>query len=1612
MSGGGNIKVVVRCRPMNGREIARKAVGLIRMDGDQTIITRPPDQRTGKESEDVKAFTFDKSYWSADKNDPRYADQQIVYDDLGVDLLDHAFGGYNCCIFAYGQTGAGKSYSMMGYGEDKGIIPRTCSALFERIHGNTDPNLTTRVEVSYIEIYNEKVRDLLNPKNKGNLKVREHPSLGPYVEDLSKSVVSSFDDIENLMDEGNKARTVAATQMNETSSRSHAVFTLILTQKRLDDLTKLETEKVARISLVDLAGSERANSTGATGARLKEGANINRSLTTLGKVIAGLAEQSTQQEVKKGKKKEVFIPYRDSVLTWLLKDCLGGNSKTTMIAAISQCDYDETLSTLRYADQAKKIKNKAIVNEDPNAKLIRDLKDELEVLRDRLRTYAPEEVEKLTASSAYKASGTTSTNSKSSTAAVSAAIPKPSLSEIEIKDSSGKVKKMTKEDIIEQLQSSEKLLANLNESWEEKLKKTEQIHLEREKTLKELGITIEKNETGVYAPKTIPFIINLNEDPLMSECLMYQIKPGMTKLGRMHSEIPADIRLSGPKIQEEHCTFENDNGEVILHPGPDSIIMVNGERITESRHLKSGYRIILGFYHIFRFNNPEEVRKTRDLQKVAEEDNSSPDSPVTDTAMLGSEIIDWSYARREAVLSYYSAESNLSEFNDEELEKLYGGIGKIRKDRRTRCESRTENNDDNESVTTRDSYRNSSVTMMMEDGGESVYTDITTATSEQMLEERLKQEQEKNKQRLENQRRDFEKEIDRMSRQISQHPEDMAAPPFTEREIELIRKVLHKWKKLRVVDMAEVILTNAVMLKEANIIARELNKQIIYQFAVIENEPSLSYWEHQFEADEDLMLISTPKPCIGIRVIDKKNQVIYLWSIEKLKQRLHKMRNLYNFLDKPSYRKHFNWEDPFFEMPSPKYTLLGVSYIPMTNLVYQQPYEHSYDIVCQITGQFKGKLKVLISPLARSVVAVRDHEMRHPLLSSSPQPLFPENEQDTDDEGDDDGSHKNNQEDIEDHTTLSVGQNLLFEIKLIEFSGINETEYTDVHIQFRLSSFGGVASYSPAEKFFTTEPVSFFENNPVQLDFAQTISLVVTQEVLDVLMYGFVSFEMFGQAQSRVLLQHERWDDQREKPPARPLPSNENSTPSIPSSSASSMTDSATLGSLERISEEELLTAERHDVVAWIEVRELSASGEYTPVQITCKNALDKGYFTLRQGLQRRICFTLSHTSGHQFEWTHVKRATIGHVRLLDGKGHILETPAQENIPIKLLTRQNVIYHSDGISQLTAQAAWDSSQHDCKFLNQLTESNSRVILNIRWEVEAERCEKPVLFNMDIALQIKSRDRRSSGSKLSFKRLWYSQERTLTKYSGVFSVHLKPPMTRRTSQLWRLNTATKYVHGEEFLGSWKPRGVSLVQDYNQMQERIHRKNQAAFTRQILSVKDNEEEEMRLDEEQQQALMKRVIDLWQLKMGTEKEIVISQDPPVVETVVPREEPQTTSKLLAQVEFINQPSVNISKKGYILYQQDAAKDLWIKRWFVIRRPYIYIYANETESDEQGIINVASVRIDYNEALEHMINRTNVFAVYTNNNAYTLQAETRQEMIQWIQMIDQKFPLDTIAH
>ncbi|KAI8625355.1 kinesin motor domain-containing protein [Xylariaceae sp. FL1651] len=383
IDGGGNVRVVVRVRAFLPREIERGAECLISMDPitQMTTLHVPGDsdpansRAKSRKVIEEKSFTFDSSFWSHDKADKHYAHQEDVYNSLGEEFLDHNFEGYHTCIFAYGQTGSGKSYTMMGTQEQPGLIPRTCEDLFQRIEAaqNETPNISYHVRVSYFEVYNEHVRDLLVPVVPSQppyyLKIRESPVEGPYVKDLTEMPVRNFNEILRYMKSGDASRTTASTKMNDTSSRSHAVFTIMLKQIHHDMETDETTERSSRIRLVDLAGSERAKSTEATGARLREGSNINKSLTTLGRVIAALADPKASRQ---GKRSRDVVPYRDSILTWLLKDSLGGNSKTAMIACIAPSDYEETLSTLRYADQAKRIRTRAVVNQDQISTAERD----------------------------------------------------------------------------------------------------------------------------------------------------------------------------------------------------------------------------------------------------------------------------------------------------------------------------------------------------------------------------------------------------------------------------------------------------------------------------------------------------------------------------------------------------------------------------------------------------------------------------------------------------------------------------------------------------------------------------------------------------------------------------------------------------------------------------------------------------------------------------------------------------------------------------------------------------------------------------------------------------------------------------------------------------------------------------------------------------------------------------------------------------------------------------------------------------------------------------------------------------------------------------------------
>ncbi|XP_030013176.1 kinesin-like protein KIF13A isoform X5 [Sphaeramia orbicularis] len=587
------VKVAVRVRPMNRREIELNTKCVVDMEDNQTVLHPPPSNAKGENRKQPKVFAFDHCFWSMDEsNVPKYAGQEVVFKCLGEGILENAFQGYNACIFAYGQTGSGKSFSMMGNGEQPGLIPRLCCSLFERVHKEENEAHTFKVEVSYMEIYNEKVRDLLDPKgSRQSLKVREHKVLGPYVDGLSQLAVTSFEDIEVLMSEGNKSRTVAATNMNEESSRSHAVFSIIVTQTLYDLQSGNSGEKVSKLSLVDLAGSERVSKTGAAGERLKEGSNINKSLTTLGCVISALADQSAA----KGKAK--FVPYRDSVLTWLLKDNLGGNSKTAMIATVSPAadNYEETLSTLRYADRAKRIVNHAVVNEDPNARIIRELREEVEKLKVQL----------------------------------------------------SQAESLKAPELKEKLQESEKLIQEMTITWEEKLRKTEEIATERQKQLESMGISLETS--GIKVGEDKCFLVNLNADPALNELLVYYLKEH-TRVG---ADTTQDIQLFGIGIQPEHCVLELcPDGDVTLMPIGNARTCVNGTMIDSLVHLWHGDRILWGNNHFFRINLPK--RKRRDRLKELE--RASPRESFieadVETASEASSEQDYSYefAQMEVIM--------------------------------------------------------------------------------------------------------------------------------------------------------------------------------------------------------------------------------------------------------------------------------------------------------------------------------------------------------------------------------------------------------------------------------------------------------------------------------------------------------------------------------------------------------------------------------------------------------------------------------------------------------------------------------------------------------------------------------------------------------------------------------------------------------------------------------------------------------------------------------------------------------------------------------------------------------------------------------------------------
>lgn len=1650
-----SVKVAVRVRPFNYREVSRQAQCIIEMTGSTTSIVNPKATPGSKEA--IKSFNYDYSYFSMDPNDENYSSQLMVYKDIGEEMLEHAFEGYNVCIFAYGQTGAGKSYTMMGKQEEgqEGIIPQICKDLFRKISYTSNERLKYSVEVSYMEIYCERVRDLLNPKNRGNLRVREHPLYGPYVEDLSKLAVLSYEDIHDLIDEGNKARTVAATNMNETSSRSHAVFTIFFTQQQQDSTTGLMTEKVSKISLVDLAGSERADSTGAKGTRLKEGANINKSLTTLGKVISALAEIAATKK----KKKADFIPYRDSVLTWLLRENLGGNSKTAMIAAVSPADinYDETLSTLRYADRAKQIVCKAVVNEDANARLIRELKEEIQKLRELLKQEGidVQEGDEIIRTNKRNEEDTKETRPRISSHTTSTIA----------------------EEAVEQLQASEKLIAELNETWEEKLKRTESIRLQREAVFAEMGVAVKEDgvTVGVFSPKKTPHLVNLNEDPLMSECLIYYIKDGFTRIGSAEAHVPQDIQLCGPHILREHCVFENHEGIITLIPKNGALIYVNGREVTEPLILTTGSRVILGKSHVFRFNHPDQVR-----ERIA---NGSP----TETPGNNEPLADWNFAQVEL------------------LEKQ--GI-----DLKAEMEKRL-----------------------------------------LVLEEQFRKEKEEADQLFEEQRKSYEARIDALQRQVEEQsmtmsmyssytPEDFnnieedifvnplfdAESNWTEREFQLAAWAFRKWKYHQFTSLRDDLWGNAIFLKEANAISVELKKKVQFQFTLLTDTlysplpPDLLPIMDEDEEDERPF----PRTIVAVEVQDMKNGATHYWTLDKLRQRLELMREMYhNEAELSPTSPDFNIEsitggDPFYDR-FPWFRMVGRAFVYLSNLMYPVPLIHKVAIVNE-KGDVKGYLRVAVQAVVEenseyssgvrqsARISFEDdlfgghkHNKRNSLLAQTLEKnrqimlheervveghneINQKDMKDEDDIGDADSGRGDSsvssdmkEEELPDH--LQPGAEFTFRVTVLQAMGIS-TEYADIFCQFNF--------LHRHDEAFSTEPVkNTGKGNPPGFYHVQNITVTVTKSFLEYLKTQPIVFEVFGHYQQHPLHKDAKLEYVRQ-PPKRMLP------PSIP---ISQPVRSPKFGSVLPSPSTSHVHA-KYDVLVWFEICELAPNGEYVPSVVDHSDDLPcRGLFLLHQGIQRRIRITIVHEPASELRWKDVRELVVGRIR------NTPEPEEEDNdssvLSLGLFPGEYLEIPGDDRTMFRFEAAWDSSLHNSALLNRVTSYGEQIFMTISAYLELENCGRPAIITKDLSMIIYGRDARVGPRSLKhlFSGSYRNQE--ANRLSGVYELVLRRSSEAGVQRRQRrvLDTSSTYVRGEENLHGWRPRGDSLIFDHQWELEKLTRLEEVERVRHTLLLR----EKLGIDKipfcnkplhdftksekdvcnmvakatnephaspvklkrstskdvyepwemtERDRELTTKYIKLIQGRIPSKEPILLSDVSPGEDTITDLSASMMSSVISSSSQELSSPerarlqelqesilasesanqtctvappplgSSSPSKENLVLYVPEVEEirispviarkgylnvlehktNGWKKRWVAVRRPYVLIFREEKDPVERALINLATAQVEYSEDQLAMVKVPNTFSVVTKHRGYLLQTLGDKEVYDWLYAIN----------
>ena len=873
-------------------------------------------------------------------------------------------------------------------------------------------------------------------------------------------------------------------------------------------------------------------------------------------------------------------------------------------------------------------------------------------------------------------------------------------------------------------------------------------------------------------------------------------------MGNLDTSQTAQIRLNGSKILDEHCRFENHEGIVTLVPSKDSAVMVNGLRIDAARRLRTGYRIILGDFHIFRFNHPQEARAERDRLRQSvtasqlpsalghhhtasvsdtipervesDADMSRPDSPAPIPS--NTKDIDWSFARREAAYSWLGADSKIATLRDDELDALLEEMQRVKAIRRGRPDSRLESlndYDDMESVMSYPVREKYASTATLDDMSLDTVLTMPSTPQQGEVEERMRLVREEMQVQLEQQKVEYQEKLKVAEEAHVEIEEIKAEKALMEESLAAAKEEMHRELERQKEEFES-------RLEQITLTPKKPKEDILTEAEQKLAKRVIKHWKKRkfvHMAECILQHAATLKEA-QIMSNEMEKQVVFQFTIVDVgHERLSNYDLVLNGISSE------DTDDFLDEAPKP---CIGIRVMDFANKVvhlwslqklqtrvrqmrqiyqyldrpeylqhfrlgdpFSEPILPKYSLIGDtdvpltsvLESREQGFTLDLISPFTSSVVGIIRLSLQPSIVVAQPN-----------------------------------SATLKFNVVMHEIYGFAEREGTEVHAQMFIP---GISDESGAT---TTHMVSQFDEGPVKFDSVHSMSMPLNSPLRD----ATLRVSIFAQVTTMHLEKLLSWDDIRDH----------TRNPTSKKKRAA------------RIPETEFFSEEKHDVFARVQVLELAETGDYLPVEVLQANDLDPGVFQLHQGLQRRIQITLNHSSGETLQWSDITDIRVSSIRLQDARGKTPDMSSQKEITLHQVQSPKVQSNPDGTSTVSVVAQWDSSLHNSLLLDRTTAPNYRVQMCVKWGVISPRISEPIVFLQNTALQIQPRVVRSPSKLMQY----WTNVRVVHAIVGLFVLVIRPAAARRAGDLWRMNTLQRYVKGEEYLGEWTPRGVSVVRDY--------------------------------------------------------------------------------------------------------------------------------------------------------------------------------------------------------